>query len=60
MSVSDLDTESATLGAANAAGTAAGSTLTFYLGDGGTDATDTGGTLDAGESITVVYQVTID
>ena len=60
VTITDGDTESGTLGAANAAGTAAGSILTFYLGDGGSDATDTGGTLDGGESITVVYRVTID
>lgn len=60
MTVADTDDENGTLGAANAAGTAAGSTLTFYLGDGGVDSSDTGGTLQTGESITVVYRVTID
>jgi len=60
VTVVNSDTESATLGAANASGTSAGSALTFYLGDGGTDASDTGGTLAGGETITVVYRVTID
>lgn len=60
MTVVDSDDESAALGAANTTGSAAGSTLTFYLGTGGLDSTDTGGTLAASGTITVVYRVTID
>jgi uncharacterized repeat protein (TIGR01451 family) len=47
-----------TVGYGKSAGTAYGSTMTFYLGNGSTSAA--GGTINAGETDYVIYQVTIN
>jgi len=58
----DTDDEDTTIASGNAAGTAAGSALTFYIGAGNSDTTDTGGTVTSSSdnTFTILYQVKID
>lgn len=53
-------TESADEGAGNADGSAAGDTMSFFLGAGNNGATETGGTMGGGDSAIIEYRVTID
>lgn len=62
ITTTDALTENGSAASGDAPGTAAGQTMTFYLGNGN-DATaipPKGGTLAGGESIEVIYEVTID
>jgi uncharacterized repeat protein (TIGR01451 family) len=54
------DDEDSSVASGNAAGTAAGSALNFYVGPSNKDSTDKGGDLPNGSAVEIFYQVTID
>jgi uncharacterized repeat protein (TIGR01451 family) len=54
------DDENTSVASGNAAGTASGSALNFYLGAANRDSTDKGGDLPSGSVVELLYQVTID
>jgi len=52
--------EDVTVATGNAAGAAAGSALSFYVGAANSDASDTGGTMTGTDAVVIIYQVLID
>ena len=58
----NTDTEDGTVASGDAAGTAAGSAMTFQLGNGnvGISGSETGGTLAGSDTVVIKYRVTID
>ncbi len=58
----DSDNENTAIASGHAAGTAAASAITFYIGNGNSDTTDTGGTVtnSSDDTFTILYRVKID